>query len=31
VVGGHSEAVNIEFEKDFNIDDVKFLISQFPE
>jgi len=30
VVGGHSEAVNIEFEKDFNIDDVKFLISQFP-
>ena len=30
VVGGHSEAVNIEFEKDFNIDDVKLLISQFP-
>ncbi|OFY75188.1 MAG: aspartate-semialdehyde dehydrogenase [Bacteroidetes bacterium RBG_19FT_COMBO_42_7] len=30
VVGGHSEAVNIEFEKDFNIDDVRFLISQFP-
>ena len=30
VVGGHSEAVNIEFEKDFSIDDVKFLISQFP-
>ena len=30
VVGGHSEAVNVEFEKDFNIDDVKFLISQFP-
>jgi aspartate-semialdehyde dehydrogenase len=30
VVGGHSEAVNIEFERDFNIDDVKFLISQFP-
>ncbi len=30
VVGGHSEAVNIEFENDFNIDDVRFLISQFP-
>jgi aspartate-semialdehyde dehydrogenase len=30
VVGGHSEAVNIEFERDFNIDDVKLLISQFP-
>jgi len=29
VVGGHSEAVNIEFEKDFNIDDVKSLISNF--
>jgi aspartate-semialdehyde dehydrogenase len=30
VVGGHSEAVNIEFENDFNIDDVKTLIGQFP-
>jgi aspartate-semialdehyde dehydrogenase len=30
VIGGHSEAVNIEFEKDFNIDDVKNLISSFP-
>lgn len=30
VVGGHSEAVNIEFEEDFNIDDVRLLISQFP-
>jgi aspartate-semialdehyde dehydrogenase len=30
VVGGHSEAVNIEFENDFNIDDVRMLISQFP-
>jgi len=30
VVGGHSEAVNIEFENDFNIDDVRFLISHFP-
>ncbi len=30
VVGGHSEAVNIEFEKDFDIDDVKKLISSFP-
>jgi len=30
VVGGHSEAVNVEFDKDFHIDDVRFLISQFP-
>ncbi len=30
VVGGHSEAVNVEFEKDFHIDDVRFLMSQFP-
>jgi len=30
VVGGHSEAVNIEFENDFNIDDVRLLLSQFP-
>ncbi len=30
VVGGHSEAVNIEFEKEFDIDDVKKLISTFP-
>jgi aspartate-semialdehyde dehydrogenase len=30
VVGGHSEAVNVEFEKDFNIDDVRLLLSQFP-
>lgn len=30
VVGGHSEAVNVEFEKDFHIDDVRFLLSQFP-
>jgi len=30
VVGGHSEAVNIEFENDFNIDDIKKLISSFP-
>lgn len=30
VVGGHSEAVNIEFEKDFNIDNVRLLLSQFP-
>ncbi len=30
VVGGHSEAVNIEFENDFNIEDVKKLIGQFP-
>jgi aspartate-semialdehyde dehydrogenase len=30
VVGGHSEAVNIEFGKDFDIDDVRQLISSFP-
>jgi len=30
VVGGHSEAVNVEFEKDFKIDDVISLISNFP-
>jgi aspartate-semialdehyde dehydrogenase len=30
VVGGHSEAVNIEFEKDFDIKDINLLLSQFP-
>jgi aspartate-semialdehyde dehydrogenase len=30
VVGGHSEAVNIEFEKEFDIDDVRKLIAGFP-
>ena len=30
VVGGHSEAVNIEFEKDFDLNDVRKLISEFP-
>ena len=30
VVGGHSEAVNIEFEKDFEIKEVIKLLSQFP-
>ena len=30
VIGGHSEAVNIEFEKDFNLDDVRQLIGLFP-
>src|ERR1035437_3433289 len=30
VVGGHSEAVNIEFENDFNIDDVRNLLTHFP-
>ena len=30
VVGGHSEAVNIEFEKEYDIEDVKHLISSFP-
>jgi aspartate-semialdehyde dehydrogenase len=30
VVGGHSEAVNIEFEEDFNIGDIKNLLTDFP-
>ena len=30
VVGGHSEAVNVEFENDFDIEEVKRLISGFP-
>ena len=30
VVGGHSESVNIEFENDFNLDDVKKLLSNTP-
>jgi len=29
VVGGHSEAVNIEFEKDFDLSDVRNLLSRF--
>jgi aspartate-semialdehyde dehydrogenase len=30
VVGGHSEAVNVEFENDFDIDEVKLLLGNFP-
>jgi aspartate-semialdehyde dehydrogenase len=30
VVGGHSEAVNIEFEEEFDIDEVRLLLNQFP-
>ena len=30
VVGGHSESVNIEFENDFNIDEVRLLLSGTP-
>ena len=30
VVGGHSEAVNIEFEKEFDIENVKKLLNNFP-
>jgi aspartate-semialdehyde dehydrogenase len=30
VVGGHSEAVNIEFETEFDIDDVKKLLAEMP-
>ena len=30
VIGGHSESVNIEFEADFNLDDVKQILSEAP-
>jgi aspartate-semialdehyde dehydrogenase len=30
VVGGHSEAVNIEFEKEYDLDDVRKLLTDFP-
>jgi aspartate-semialdehyde dehydrogenase len=30
VVGGHSEAVNIEFEKEFDLDEARNLIGNFP-
>lgn len=30
VVGGHSEAVNVEFENEYDLEDVKSLISEFP-
>ena len=30
VVGGHSEAVNVSFEKDFDIDEVRRLLNDFP-
>ena len=30
VVGGHSEAVNIEFEKEFDIENIKNLLNNFP-
>jgi aspartate-semialdehyde dehydrogenase len=30
VVGGHSEAVNIEFEKEYDLDDVRKLLNNFP-
>jgi len=30
VVGGHSEAVNVEFEKDFDLDEVRNLLSNEP-
>lgn len=30
VIGGHSEAVNIEFENDFDIDEVRSLLGNFP-
>ena len=30
VMGGHSESINIEFEKDFDLDDVKKLLSNAP-
>jgi aspartate-semialdehyde dehydrogenase len=30
VMGGHSEALNVEFEKDFDLDEVRSLLSQAP-
>ena len=30
VVGGHSESVNVEFEKDFDLDEVRSLLSKMP-
>lgn len=30
VVGGHSESVNVEFEQDFNIDELRLLLHQTP-
>lgn len=30
VMGGHSESVNIEFENDFNLDEVRAILSQAP-
>lgn len=30
VIGGHSEAVNIEFEKEYDLDDIRNLLSNFP-
>ncbi len=30
VIGGHSESVNVEFENDFNVDDVKQLLREAP-
>lgn len=30
LVGGHSESVNIEFEKDFEVDEVKAVLKDFP-
>jgi aspartate-semialdehyde dehydrogenase len=30
VAGGHSESVNIEFERDFDVDEVRRLLSAFP-
>jgi aspartate-semialdehyde dehydrogenase len=30
VVGGHSEAVNIEFKKEYDLDEVRSLLSDFP-
>lgn len=30
VVGGHSEAINVEFEKEYTIEEVRKLLSEFP-
>jgi aspartate-semialdehyde dehydrogenase len=30
VIGGHSEAINVEFEKEFELADVRRLLAEFP-
>lgn len=30
VIGGHSEAINVEFEKEYDLDDIRHLLNSFP-